>query len=80
MDIHYLDDYFLAGPPNYSICQDHLQCFLKLCKLRGFPVAMDKVEGPVTTLIFLWFGTRFGLEGNKATPGGNFDRINTLAP
>lgn len=51
--IHYLDDYFLAGPPNLSICHDHLQCFLKVCKLLGFPVAMDKVEGPATTLIFL---------------------------
>ena len=29
VDIHYLDDYFLAGPPHSSICQDHLQCFLK---------------------------------------------------
>ena len=51
--IHYLDDYFLAGPPNLSICHDHLQCFLKVCKLLGFPVAMDKVEGPAITLIFL---------------------------
>ena len=51
--IHYLDDYFLAGPPNSSICHDHLQCFLKVCMRLGFPVAMDKVEGPATTLIFL---------------------------
>ena len=51
--IHYLDDYFLAGSPNSTLCENHLHCFLRVCKLLGFPVALDKVEGPATILIFL---------------------------
>ena len=48
--IHYLDDYFHAES---SLCGEHLQCFLEICKLLGFPVAMDNVEGPAIVLIFL---------------------------
>ena len=51
--IHYLDDYFLAGPPKSSLCDGHLQRFLGVCEQLGFPVAMNKVEGPATTLTFL---------------------------
>ena len=51
--IHYLDDYFLAGPPNSTSCDNHLCCFLNVFKLLGFPIAMDKVDGPVTKLVFL---------------------------
>ena len=51
--IHYLDDYFLAGPPNSTSCDNHLRFFLKVCKLLGFPIAMDKVDGPATKLVFL---------------------------
>ena len=51
--IHYLDDYFIAGPPHSCSCQEHLNCFLKVCQQLGIPVAMDKVEGPLTVLIFL---------------------------
>ena len=51
--IHYLDDYFIAGPPNATLCKKHLRCFLKVCKQLGFPIAMDKVDGPATTLIVL---------------------------
>lgn len=59
--IHYLDDYFLAGPPGSSSCADHLQSFLETCDKLGVPIAMDKVEGPTTTLTFL------GLELNSRT-------------
>ena len=51
--IHYLDDYFLAGPPHSCTCQEHLNCLLRVCKYLGIPVAMDKVEGPLTVLILL---------------------------
>ena len=51
--IHYLDDYFIAGPPHSCSCQDHLNCFLRVCEKLGIPVATDKVEGPLTSLIFL---------------------------
>ena len=42
--IYYLDDYFVAGPPESSLCG---------VEMLGIPVAMDKVEGPSTVLIFL---------------------------
>ena len=51
--IHYLDDYFVAGPPDSPTCAEHLQQLLHVCSRLGIPVAMDKVEGPVTTLTFL---------------------------
>ena len=51
--IHYLDDYFIAGPPCTHLCQEYLDCFLRVCQRLGVPVAMDKVEGPLTTLVFL---------------------------
>ena len=51
--IHYLDDYFLVRPPGSSRCAIHLDQLLHTCKSLGVPVAMDKVEGPATTLTFL---------------------------
>ena len=51
--IHYIDDYFIASPPNATLCEKHLRCFLKVCKQLGFPIAMDKVNGPATMLNFL---------------------------
>ena len=30
-----------------------LKVFLRVCKLLGIPVAMDKVEGPATLIVFL---------------------------
>ena len=51
--IHYLDDYFLAGPPHSPSCDKDLACFLTTCTLLGFPVAKKKVEGPTTILPFL---------------------------
>lgn len=59
--IHYLDDYFLAGPAGSSDCATHLQSFLQTCSQLGVPIAMEKVEGPTTTLTFL------GLELNSRT-------------
>ena len=51
--IHYLDDYLIVGAPDSHSCGEHLQCFLRVCELLGFPVAMDKVDGPATVLPFL---------------------------
>ena len=51
--IHYLDDYFLAGPPSSPQCGQHLRCFLHVAALLGALVAMEKVAGPTTTLPFL---------------------------
>ena len=51
--IHYLDDYFMAGPPSDSTCATYLHCFLLIAALLGVQVAMEKVDGPTTTLPFL---------------------------
>ena len=60
--IHYLDDYFIAGPPHSCFCQKHLNCFLKVCEQLGIPVDMDKMEGPFTVLIFLGLELNFVLQ------------------
>lgn len=51
--LHYLDDFLLLGPANSKVCQQALETTLQLCDQVGLPVAPEKTEGPVTTLIFL---------------------------
>ena len=51
--IHYLDDFFFCGPVGSSACHAYLHIAIELCSLLGFPVASNKVEGPVTTITFL---------------------------
>ena len=51
--IHYLDDYFMAGPPGDPTCAGHLQDFLRVAAQLGVQVAMEKEEGPTTILTFL---------------------------
>jgi len=47
--IHYLDNFFLAGPPQSFCCQCNLDTFLQVDLKLGMPVtiAMEKVEGPM---------------------------------
>ena len=51
--LHYLDDYLLLGPPGTPVCRQALTTTLELCQFLGVPVAMEKVQGPSTTLVFL---------------------------
>ena len=51
--IHYLENYFLAGPPADPACAGHLEDFLRVAAQLGVHVAMEKVEGPTTILTFL---------------------------
>ena len=52
--IHYLDDYFIVGPPQSQTCQAAVQTMLNLCTTRlGIPIALDKLEGPDTAITFL---------------------------
>ncbi len=52
--IHYLDDFLLVGPPgNLASCQSDLWSTLEMCTSLGFPVSLEKVEGPSTTIVFL---------------------------
>eukprot|EP00731_Ephydatia_muelleri_P034492 Em0062g15a len=51
--IHYLDDFHLAGPPGQPTCSESTETMLRVCERLGIPVALDKLEGPVTTITFL---------------------------
>ncbi len=51
--IHYLDDFFTAGPPHSITCRESMSTMLEVCSRLGAPVKPEKVEGPSTTLTFL---------------------------
>ena len=51
--IHYLDDYLLMDEPASPRCARGVRTFLKVCDTLGVPVALDKLEGPSTSLTFL---------------------------
>ena len=51
--IHYLDDFLTIGPPNSTICYHNLNAIIRLCKVLGVPLAVEKVSGPSTTIEFL---------------------------
>ena len=51
--LHYLDDFFTAGPPNSNECHQNLSHMLSLCNRIGAPTKTEKVEGPTTRLTFL---------------------------
>lgn len=50
---HYLDDYLFAGKANSTDCHDLLQSFQNMCHEGGVPYALEKTEGPGTSLKFL---------------------------
>jgi hypothetical protein len=51
--IHYLDDFLLAGPAGQPTCSESAETMLSVCERLGIPVALDKLEGPATTITFL---------------------------
>eukprot|EP00731_Ephydatia_muelleri_P037092 Em0394g4a len=51
--IHYLDDFLLAGPPGQPTCSESTETMFRVCERLGIPVALDKLEGPATTITFL---------------------------
>jgi len=53
--IHYLDDFLLVGRPGTTECSDGLQYLLQSFDRLGFPIALDKLEGPSTCFTFLGF-------------------------
>ena len=62
--LHYPDDYIAAGPPNYSLCEQHLSIASSVCTALGLPLHPAKKVGPTTCMVTL---------GNK------LDSINQLA-
>ena len=51
--LHYLDDFFTAGPANSDICDSNLHAMLTPCKTLNAPIKPSKVEGPTLSLTFL---------------------------
>jgi hypothetical protein len=51
--IHYLDDFFTAGPPDTNTCQSNMQAMIQACSAINVPIKPEKTEGPSTTLTFL---------------------------
>ena len=51
--MHYLDDFLMLRPPNSNQCHQSLESFKQTCQPLGFPLAMEKVEGPSTLLTLL---------------------------
>ena len=54
---HYLDDFLILGPPSTDICQANLSSIqnIKHLPTPGVPLAIEKVERPLTQLSFLGF-------------------------
>ena len=53
IQLHYLDDFLLIGPPNSPAAALALQKTLETCQELGVPVATHKTEGPSCQLTFL---------------------------
>ena len=51
--LHYLDDFFTAGAPDTSECQNNLEAMLSECQKINAPVKLTKVKGPSTSITFL---------------------------
>ena len=51
--LHYLDDFLTIGPPNSDICKTNLNIITRTCEELGVPLALEKIEGPATSLPFL---------------------------
>ena len=51
--LHYLDDFFTAGPADSSTCEENLHAMSALCEKLNVPIKPSKVEGPTTSLTFL---------------------------
>ena len=51
--IHYLDDFSIAGPPNSTECMRDFQTFARCCESLGVPIAQEKLVSPSSVLTFL---------------------------
>ena len=50
---HYLDDFLTCGAPGSEECMRNLHTMVDICRDLGIPLAMEKLEGPSTYLVFL---------------------------
>ena len=51
--LHYLDDYFMAGPTDTSDCQQNIGRMVQVCRDLGFAVNPTKVTPPALVTNFL---------------------------
>ena len=51
--LHYLNDYFMAGPAGSGKCQCNITTMVKVCKEMGFMVNPSKVTAPSPITCFL---------------------------
>ena len=51
--MHYLDDFLTLAPPGSLTCQRNLDIIKSVCCYLEVPFAIEKVEGPSTSLTFL---------------------------
>ena len=51
--LHYLDNYFMAGPTSSGNCQHNITTMVKVCREMGFMVNPSKVTAPSPVTCFL---------------------------
>ena len=51
--LHYLDNYFIVGPPDSSVYANNIESMIATCEELGFAINPEKVTKPSTTTNFL---------------------------
>ena len=51
--LHYLDEFFTAGPTDSPVCVHNLAAMYMLCDRISAPIKTSEVEGPTTSLTLL---------------------------
>ena len=75
--LHYLDDFLTMGVANSPECERNLKLLIEGCARLGIPVAVHKVEGPTTVLIFL--GIEFDtIHMTMRLPAEKLERLKAL--
>lgn len=72
--MHYLVNYLFVGLGGTAACTDWLAAFQKLVKETGLPLAVEKTEGPATSLTFLGIL----LDTVQVTSSLSLDKLATL--
>ena len=71
---HYLDDFITLGLHATADCQKNLDIIIQTCTDLGIPLALEKLEGPTTSLAFLGIEI-YTLDGTLRLPQEKFDHL-----
>ena len=74
---HYLDDFVVIGPPQSETCKANLHKLQLVCSKLGVPLALEKQEGPATSLEFLGIIINT-IKGELALPADKLQRLLTM--